>query len=386
MRRHVKRNEEIDRLRALAIVATVYAHVPDLWMWRVPFIEAMRTFLVGYDGVLLFFTISGFVISASLIPKLEKAVSEKSSVSSVLLAFFCKRLFRITPTATVWIAITLLVAFVVDPVNIKGNVYAALAALMNFFNIYAVSGYALPNVYGVYWSLSLEEQFYVALPVILLLFRTTTSRLITLLLMVAVTEFGGSQWVSGAFQIPPIVGGVALYLVDRKYGLLEKLRRSRFLSKGTLTLLAALLSIALFVIPLIRPFTPHYLLIMGVVCTCFVCIAALGKGAVLAIPGTERILYWLGSRSFTLYLTHLPMIYVVRFFWMVVGPHTGHSYSAENNFAIFLTWIVATILVTECSYRFFEVPLLEKGRRIAQRIELAGKTKASIAPVANKAL
>ncbi|MFL1491034.1 acyltransferase family protein [Pseudomonas antarctica] len=382
----MRRNEEIDRLRALAIVATVYAHIPDLWMWRVPFKETMRKFSAGYDGVLLFFTISGFVISASLIPKLEKAVSEKESLSNVLLAFFCKRLFRITPTATLWIALTFLAAIIIDPASVKGNVYAAIAALTNFFNVYVVSGYALPNAYGVYWSLSLEEQFYVALPIVFLLFKTTNGRLLTLLLIVAVTEFSGLQWIKGVFQIPPIVGGVSLYLIDRKYGLLEKLRSSKFLSRGVLILLAALLSVSIFVIPLIRPFTPHYLLIMGLVCTCLVCIAVLGKGSVLVIPGTERILYWLGSRSFTLYLTHLPMIYMVRYCWVVVGPHMGQNYSADNNFAIFATWIVLTVLVTEFSYRFFEMPLLEKGRGIAGRIELIGNTKSVIGPVASSAL
>lgn len=380
----VTRNEEIDRLRALAIVATVYAHIPDLWMWSVPFIETLKKYAAGYDGVLLFFTISGFVISASLIPKLEKALSGKIAVSNVLLAFFCKRLFRITPTASLWIALTFLIAIIIDPSGLKGNAYAALAALLNVFNVYAASGYALPNNYGVYWSLSLEEQFYVALPIILLVFKTTNSRLIALGMLLLITQFSGSAWVEGAFQIPPIVGGVALYLVDRKYGLLERLRSARILTKGVLTLLAAVLSVAIFVLPLMRPFTPHYLLLMGVVCTVFVCIAAMGQGAVLAIPGTARLMYWLGSRSFTLYLTHLPMIYVVRYYWMVVGPHIGVNYAAENNVVIFFSWLLATVVVTEFSYRFFEMPLLEKGRKMAAQIE-ARNTESSGRSVMEKA-
>jgi peptidoglycan/LPS O-acetylase OafA/YrhL len=363
------RNIEIDRLRALAVVATIYAHLPDLWMWNVPILAFLRRYTAGYDGVLLFFTISGFVISASLMPKLEAALNRGCGVVSVLTAFFCKRLYRITPTATLWIFLTLAIVIIVDPPSAKGNLYAALAALFNFFNIYAVLPNTLPNTYGVYWSLSLEEQFYIALPLLLICFRSVRYRLAALAALVTVTEFSESS-LSGAFQIPPIVGGVALYIIDQQFNLIKRIRESRLSSQLVLAPLALLLTISIFTIPLIRPFTPHYLLIMGPICTLFVLVAAVGKNAVLPIKGGKAIMEWLGSRSFTLYLSHLPMILIVRYFWMTAAPHFGYHYSQENTLAIFITWIIATIATTELSYRLLEQPLMRRGRNIANNIEL----------------
>ncbi len=363
----MNRNIEIDRLRALAIVATIYAHLPDLWLWKVSTIEFLRRYTAGYDGVLLFFTISGFVISASLIPKLDSALNTGNGTIRVLTAFFCKRLYRITPTASLWIFITLCIAYIVDPSNLRGNIYAALAALFNYFNIYTATPDTLPNTYGVYWSLSLEEQFYVALPIILICFRTSKSRIIALISLVIFTEFGGPT-LGAMFQIPPIVGGVALYIIDGKFNIIKRISDS-CLSSRLLTPLASLLTVSIFTLPLIRPFTPHYVLIMGAVCTLFVCIAAVGKNSVLPIKGGSAIMDWLGSRSFTLYLTHLPMILLVRYCWMHAAPRVGIQYSQEHTLAIFITWILTTLLVTEFSYRFFEKPLMQRGRRIANRVE-----------------
>ncbi len=362
------RNEELDRLRALAVVATVYAHIADLWLWKVPFLEMLRQYSGGYDGVLLFFTISGFVISASLLPKFDAARAKGEGTTGVLLAFFCKRLFRITPTATAWILILLAIIYIISPQNIAANLYGARAALLNYFNIYIVILDPPPNMFGLYWSLSLEEQFYLVLPVVIFLFRTASARLCGLAGLVAICELSGLK-VGPALPITSIVGGVVLFILDRQHGILEKARNSRLASRRVLIPISALFCIGLFLMPFLRNVAPHYTVFMGVYCTIFVFIAAIGKNTVLPIWGMNKVLSWLGTRSFSLYLAHLPTILVTRCVWMVILPHLGFNYSSENNLLIFLSWLSITIVAVEISYRFFEKPLTDTGRKVAAKIE-----------------
>lgn len=360
------RNFEIDRLRAIAVVATIYAHISDLWMWSIPLLELLKKYLNGYDGVLLFFSISGFVISASLIPKLDFSLVNKKGKLLVLGAFFTKRFFRITPTAFFWILFTLGVMFLVDPRSIEGNIYAAIAALFNYFNIYTVFPDRLPNSFGIYWSLSLEEQFYFVLPVLLILFRSFGRRLSVLIFFVGSLWFIPS-WLIGAFQIVPIAGGVALYLIDKKFNLIEKLKKSEIFSRKILVIISFFLILSVLGI---RKFMPNgliHLLVMGFVCPSLVLIALLNKDAI--IPFKSKIVDWLGNRSFTLYLSHLPMIFLVRYLFMNFGNYFGVQYSNDYNVEIFLVWVLLTYLITEFSYYFVEKPMMNKGKVLASKIE-----------------
>lgn len=366
------RNEEIDKLRAVAILATIYAHIADLWMWKISMLEKMQHYAVGYDGVLLFFTISGYVISASLVPKLDAVFARGENGAKVLSAFFCKRIFRITPTCVLWIVITLITTSIVDPASFLGNFRASEAALLNYFNIYAVMPGHLPNSFGVYWSLSLEEQFYIALPVILICFRAPWKRLVALAALIVVTQFNGIE-IASMFQIPAIAAGVIIYILESRYRILDPIRRRRGLfGNMILAIFASTLIIGLFVLPLARPYTPHYLLISAPLFALLIYIAAARKNFILPFWGIRFILRWLGTRSFILYLVHLPMIMIIRFCWMIIGPAHGHPYGPENNVPIFVTWLIATIVITELTHQCIEKPMMDKGHRIAGIIETEG--------------
>lgn len=365
----MKRNDEIDRLRALAVVATIYAHVSDLWLWKVPLISFMQRYITGINGVLLFFTISGFVISASLIPKVDAALERNNSVFRVLAAFFCKRLYRITPTSVLWILFTLSILIVTEPAQIQGNVYAACAALFNCFNVYTAISSALPNSFGVYWSLSLEEQFYISLPILLILFNTATKRIVALTGIMLLTNFGIGKFCN-VFPTFPIVCGVVLYILDRRFNLIEQTRVSLLSSRIILVPLALLLTIAI----ISSATLPYRHILIGIPSMLLVFVAAIGKNTVLPVKKGLAIIGWLGSRSFTLYLSHLPMIFIIRHCWINIGPYLGFQYSYRHNLAIFVTWLIATIAISELSFRLVEKRFTEKGRSIADNIEL-GKIK-----------
>ena len=149
---------ELQALRALAVAIVVIYHVrPD----RLP---------GGYVGVDVFFVISGFLITAHL---LGEAVAS-GTVS--LTRFWSRRIRRLLPASFVVLVFSLIatLAWIPDSViehNLRdiaaSAVYSVNWALAADATDY-LAAQALPSVVQHYWSLSVEEQFYIVWPLLLL--------------------------------------------------------------------------------------------------------------------------------------------------------------------------------------------------------------------------
>lgn len=147
---NARRIPELDGVRGVAILLVVFAHATDgvqpsyrgLW----PSLDSLG----GFVGVQLFFVLSGFLITRLLLAERERTGALD------LLAFYKRRLQRLVPSLVLVSA----VAAVVDP-------WSALRAVTYTANIPVP-----PNGLGYMghaWSLAVEEQFYLAWPVLLVL-------------------------------------------------------------------------------------------------------------------------------------------------------------------------------------------------------------------------
>jgi peptidoglycan/LPS O-acetylase OafA/YrhL len=138
----------IDTLRAIAVLTVIHIH------YFAPLMPVSIMFLP--NGVQLFFVISGFLITRSLLEE-----SRHKSVRTTLLNFYIRRIFRIMPAYYVLVAIGLLL-------GLYGFRQSWPWIVSYTLNIYAVlggdGGYA-----GHLWSLAVEEQFYLVIPFIVLL-------------------------------------------------------------------------------------------------------------------------------------------------------------------------------------------------------------------------
>jgi len=154
----MKLRKDIQGLRAIAIIYVLAFHA-DLPLNG------------GFIGVDVFFVISGYVICSKLLK--EKELNGTFSLAS----FYTRRIFRIFPALVFMIVFVLIASFIIlSPGQgqenvVKGSV-ASLLSLSNLFFAFSAGGYfdspseANPLLHT--WSLSVEEQFYLVFPLLLL--------------------------------------------------------------------------------------------------------------------------------------------------------------------------------------------------------------------------
>jgi len=143
----------LDHLRALAIMLVLMYHYRA---FKHPgWIDTVGRF--GWTGVDLFFVLSGFLISGQLFKEIER------SKSISLKTFFIKRFFRIIPPYL----FTLLLYFSVPLFRER----EALSSFWKFVTFTQNYGLDVINggTFSHAWSLCIEEQFYLFLPLLLLL-------------------------------------------------------------------------------------------------------------------------------------------------------------------------------------------------------------------------
>ncbi|WP_166409030.1 acyltransferase family protein [Labedella phragmitis] len=176
---------DIQGLRAIAVGLVVLDHA------GVPLLGG------GYVGVDVFFVISGFLITGHLLEGLHRTGRID------LARFYAARARRILPAALVTIVLTTLASFlVVSPLRLVDIVHDAVASALYVPNIvFAVrqtdylAGTA-PSPFQHFWSLGVEEQFYIVWPVLLLaaylIGRRSRTVLLAAIAVITVASFGAS--------------------------------------------------------------------------------------------------------------------------------------------------------------------------------------------------
>jgi peptidoglycan/LPS O-acetylase OafA/YrhL len=143
-------------MRALAVVLVILVHA------------AVPGFEGGYIGVDIFFVISGFVITNLLLRQPPRGIRQNLSF------FYARRIRRIVPAATLTLVATVIGAYVLLGANfgpqLLGDVRWAALFGANFRLIQTGSNYFVPGIAPSlvthFWSLAVEEQFYLLYPLI----------------------------------------------------------------------------------------------------------------------------------------------------------------------------------------------------------------------------
>jgi peptidoglycan/LPS O-acetylase OafA/YrhL len=179
---------------------------------------------IGWVGVQLFFVLSGFLITGILL--------DTRHSSNYFQSFFGRRVLRIFPLyyGSLIIAFIVLPAFGALPSSFHHDYEHQAWFWFYLSNWYAGAAQGFPH----YWSLALEEQFYLLWP--LLVYRCASMRLLTICIGIAVTSLAvrlGMRWddvspevvyVSSLCRMDALVLGAAVAVIVRKPGWFAKLR------------------------------------------------------------------------------------------------------------------------------------------------------------------
>ena len=373
----MKRVTQLDGVRGIAILLVLiwhYVFCQISWHFLVWQISPESKRILGYcmraisatwSGVDLFFVLSGFLIAGVLL--------DHRDTSNYFRVFYLRRICRIFPLY--FLLLGLFVCVGASPVS------AAPRFLWVFANPMPIWSYATftQNIFmgirsdfgshwlGITWSLAIEEQFYLVLPLLIYLLPRRSillSSFLAAVLAAPVLRYvspGLHAVVDMPWRADSLLSGASLALLVRWHPFLSAVRRARRL------LLAIFVTLLLGTVAMIMaPTAGRWLL--GAIFGHFWLACLYSAFILVAFADTEphlgrllrsRVLVWFGNLSYAIYMFHEGVSGVLYGLFRSGPPEIRTPSDAW----ITLMALCATLLLALLSYRFFEGPILRLGHR-----------------------
>jgi peptidoglycan/LPS O-acetylase OafA/YrhL len=369
------RIRDIECLRGVAVTMVILYHLPDaLLTWPMPRLAHIQdNYFQTWPGVDLFLAISGFVIGRNLLP----ALSVSTDKARTIFAFWIRRFWRLTPSAWTWLAVIIFCCVFFNKSGVfdtfHTNFESALAAMLNVANFREAAAF-MKFSYGPsspYWSLSLEEQFYFALPLLAYVFRR---HLCPALIIITLIFFAlpYQPWVMMIRAHAILLGVLLAIAYDQPiYPALTPafLRGRSWLGSAVLVLLlGAICALA----PYGQRITPYPLDFIAVLNAALVFIASYNEDFLFGQGSVRTVLTWIGTRSYAIYLVHVPAFCATQEIWHRILPK-GTVFGPHNLLALLATGIPLLLFCAELNFRYLEVPLRRHGAAISARLEAIPK-------------
>ena len=334
-------HKEIDGLRAISVLAIIFFHLK------------MAGFQGGFIGVDIFFVVSGYLITQIIVSNLDRG-------EFTFKDFYIRRSTRILPALVTTILLILPVAIYLQQpealiLTAKESIYALLS-LSNFY-FWTEASYWAPSA-GKYvllhtWSLGVEEQFYLIYPLLLVICHRLVGAngVIALLFSIVVLGVIASEAVlkidrSAAFYFTPLrfyefaLGGLAATLP----------RFKALQSSSRISGVATLVGLTLILYGSIRfngfVALPGITILVPLLGALLILLAGPSPSARILLM--NPVMSWLGKISYSLYLTHWPIIVFYRYYF-------GSSLSITEQFVLFIVILGAGAWLNQSVERKFRL-------------------------------
>lgn len=323
--------DDISGLRGLAFLLVLFYHLDSSILHS------------GFLGVDLFFVISGFLITSAVF----REMTQNESFSVV--GFIARRAKRLLPTAA-FVAATVVVLnrWLLEPTRHVGAISDALKAVtfranIEFYeraeNYFYTS--SQESIFRHYWSLSLEEQYYILFPLVAYIAWRARGVLglkialgVTFVGSLAASFYAGSD--AGFYLMPfrawQIAAGglVALLLTNRRV-------ETKIAKAGSWVSLLVLLATCC------TSLTDRNL--ERLVVTASSCVLLYVMTSTSLLGRTLSLLKWIGERSYSLYLWHWPFILYAK---------NTNKWGQDGLVLRLVIAVIASFIAAEITYRFIE--------------------------------
>lgn len=335
--KHRNFRDDINGLRAWAVLAVIFYHF------------GVYGFTGGFIGVDIFFVISGFLMTGIVIESLENQKGKKFSV----MAFYMARARRILPALIVLCAVLLAIGWFALPspeYKLLGSHSAGGISFISNIQFWREAGYFDAESHDKWllhtWSLAVEWQFYIILPLILASvwhYRPNKTFIITTLTIGLIASLATS------IILTPLKPTAAFYLLPT--------RAWEMLAGGLGWLLINNYKLSKF--SRVTSETSGFILIIGSIVFFDTSTSWPGWRALAPVSGTLLIIFasrsnslwtcsafaqWLGTRSYSLYLWHWPIVVALNYFGVL------------NNTTAIAAGLALTLVLGNISYNFVETP------------------------------
>ena len=318
---------DIQGLRAVAVALVLLYHLsPDILPG-------------GYVGVDVFFVISGFLITGQLLREAE------STGTVDLLRFWARRARRLLPAALLVLAVTLLAVWFFAPRGYLPEFLVQVAASAGYVQNWVLAGQSVNYMAAEaqvspvqhYWSLSVEEQFYIVWPLVAVLAVMLAARLrarfrpvfAALIACVGVASLVASLVLTSASPAQAYfvtttrawefaAGGLLAWAAASPLAILDRLSRRQRIASMWVGLTGIAATAVWFTDA--TPFPGAFALIPVIATVCVIAAQEPeGRGSPARWLGA-RPMHWLGDISYGAYLWHFPLIVLLPF---LLGRNPG---------------------------------------------------------------
>lgn len=348
----------LDGVRAVAVIAIIIYHLNPQWLSG------------GFLGVDTFFVISGYLITSLLLTEYHNTGKIK------LMSFWLRRVKRLIPAVLFLVMGVIVLSLIFMPTEIqkvRADSIAAIFYVSNWWyimqNVDYFEQFAVQPLKHL-WSLAIEEQFYLVFPIVLLsllsfIRRLKSIRIIFLILLVIsmiamMVLYVPNENVARVYfgtdtRIQTLLMGVLLALVWPPFQLKAKVNRQM----RTMIDTAGVVGLAILFICFKFVSETNSILYYGgffliSMVTLLVIASSVHPSGYFAKFLGNKVFTFIGSRSYSLYLWHYPIIVLIHH-QFVQGQIPPLVYVVE---------ILLMVLMAEFSYKFIEQPFRKEGFNI----------------------
>lgn len=358
----MKRIAQLDGVRGIAILLILIWHylecqilpAPGSFAWSLH--QALR---YTWSGVDLFFVLSGFLIGGILL--------DNRDTSNYFRIFYLRRICRILPLY--YLSLALFMVFTATALSrseafewlFSGPLPIWSYATFTQNILISISGDFGANWLGVTWSLAIEEQFYLFVPVLIYFLqrRTLVFVLVVAVVFAPILRCDSAPIVgvvNTLWRSDSLLSGVCLAILVRWDPFVSAVHRHRRAFMALSLLILAGSAVMVYRTP---PFDALNLLWLATFYCVFVLMAYFGPDSILGRSLASPPLVWLGTLSYAIYMFHQPVSGLLYGLLRQRLPQIHSVFDA----GITLLALCITLLLAVISYRFFEGPVLRYGHR-----------------------